>query len=164
MLQRWNGTYFERITLKTLGLRIQLGHQIGDTCCNPHRAFNDDFVIIDTTGIHEVALDFCACGTMQTHVKQLLRARLFPATITDPKTAATFGVLEQYHLLSFESKASAYEFYQGLARLSDNTGINPPKVFNLRSVYLFLQRTYRNHRTAILRFYVSFMSGGFSNY
>ncbi|KAG1883671.1 hypothetical protein F4604DRAFT_1878922 [Suillus subluteus] len=96
---RWNGTYFERITLKTLGLRIQLGHQIRDACCNPCRAFNNDFVIIDTTGIHEVALDFCGCRTMQTH----------------------------YHLLSFESKASAYEFYQGLARLSDNTGIKPPK-------------------------------------
>ncbi|KAG2336372.1 hypothetical protein BDR05DRAFT_953419 [Suillus weaverae] len=39
----------------------------------------------------------------------------------DPKTATTFGVLEQYHLLSFESKASTYEFYQGLACLSDNT-------------------------------------------
>ncbi|KAG1780044.1 hypothetical protein EV702DRAFT_1178215 [Suillus placidus] len=113
--------------LQSLGLRIQLGHRIGDMCCNPHRAFNNDFVIIDTTGIHEVALDFCACGTMQTHVKQLLRSRLFPATITDPKTAATFGVLEQYHLLSFESKASAFEFYQGLARLSDNTGVDPPK-------------------------------------
>jgi hypothetical protein len=97
-------------------------------------------MIIDMTGVHEVALDFCACRTMQTHVKQLLWARLFLATIIDPKTAATFGVLEQYHLLSFESKASAYEFYQGLARLSDNTGINPPKIhkFHLQSMYLFL--------------------------
>ncbi|KAG1862688.1 hypothetical protein F4604DRAFT_1882290 [Suillus subluteus] len=116
----WNGHYFERISLKTLGLRIQLGHHMDDTCCNPHRAFNDDFIIIDTTGIHEVALDFCACRTMQTH-----------PTITEPKTAATFNVLEQYHKLSFESKASAFEFYHGLAHLSDNVGINPPKVFNL---------------------------------
>jgi hypothetical protein len=86
---------------------------------------------VDNSGIHEVALDFCGCGTMQTHVKQLLRARLFPATVTDPKTAATFRVLEQFHLLSFESKASAFEFYQALARLSDNVGIDPPKVSSL---------------------------------
>ncbi|KAG1743664.1 uncharacterized protein EDB91DRAFT_1236671 [Suillus paluster] len=125
---RWNGNYFEQITLKSLGLRIQLGHRIGDMCCNPHCAFNDDFIIINSTGIHEVGLDFCACGTMQTHVKQLLHSRLFPATITDPKTAATFGVLEQYHLLSFESKASAFEFYQALSRLSNNTGMDPPKL------------------------------------
>jgi hypothetical protein len=69
---------------------------------------------------------------MQTHTKQLLRERLFPATTTDPKTAATFSVLEQFHLLSFESKVSAFEFYQGLSRLSDNVGIDPPKVsYNL---------------------------------
>ena len=65
---------------------------------------------------------------MQTHTRQLLRERLFPATTTDPKTAATFSVLEQFHLLSFESKVSAFEFYQGLSRLSDNVGIDPPKV------------------------------------
>lgn len=73
---------------------------------------------------------------MQTHVKQLLRARLFPATVTDPKTAATFNVLEQYHKLSFESKASAFEFYHSLARLSDNIGIDPPKVSNLLNSHL----------------------------
>ncbi|KAG0698532.1 hypothetical protein DFH29DRAFT_983865 [Suillus ampliporus] len=106
-LQHWNGHYFERISLKTLGLRIQLGHRMDDTCCNPQRAFNDDFVIIDTNGIHEVGLDF--------------------STVTDPKTAATFNILEQYHKLSFESKASAFEFYHSLARLSDNVGIDPPK-------------------------------------
>ncbi|KAG2341885.1 hypothetical protein BDR05DRAFT_860985, partial [Suillus weaverae] len=33
--------------LTMLGLHIQLGHQIGDMCCNPHCTFNDDFVIID---------------------------------------------------------------------------------------------------------------------
>jgi hypothetical protein len=86
---------------------------------------------MDNTGIHKVALDFCGCGTMQTHIKQLLCARLFPATVTDPKTAATFCVLEQFHVLSFESKASAFEFYQGLARLSDNVGIDPPKACSL---------------------------------
>jgi hypothetical protein len=146
-MQRWNGNYFERITLKLLGLRIQLGHCIGDMCCNPHRAFDNNFIIIDSTGIHEVGLDFCACGTMQTHVKQLLCSRLFPATVTDPKTAATFGVLEQYHLLSFESKASAFEFYQALARLSNNTGMDPPKVF-----YLYIPKDYdnNNYRTVIL--------------
>jgi hypothetical protein len=85
-------------------------------------------VVIDVNGIHEISLDFCECGTAQTHVKQLLRARLFPATVSDPKTALTFRVLEQYQLLSFESKASAYEYYQCLTRLSDNVGINPPKV------------------------------------
>ncbi|KAG1747926.1 uncharacterized protein EDB91DRAFT_1235827 [Suillus paluster] len=81
-LQKWNSQYFERISLKALGLRIQLGHVTGRQYANPHRAFNDDFVIINVLGIHK-----------------------------------------QYHLLSFESKISAYEFYHVLHRMSDNTGL-----------------------------------------
>ncbi|OJA09031.1 hypothetical protein AZE42_11088 [Rhizopogon vesiculosus] len=153
-VEQWNGSFFEHTTLKTLGLRIQLGHRFGEACCNPHRAFNDDFVIMDNTGIHKVALDFCGCGTMQTHIKQLLHARLFPATVTDPKMAATFRVLEQFHVLSFELKASAFEFYQGLARLSDNVGIDPPKAHLLFSflrmvhewrILKLLKRSARGH-------------------
>ncbi|KAG2128890.1 uncharacterized protein EDB93DRAFT_1095797 [Suillus bovinus] len=48
---------------------------------------------------------------------------LVPSTTSDPKTAATFCILEQYHLLSFESKMSAYEFYHALNQMSDNTGL-----------------------------------------
>jgi hypothetical protein len=46
---------------------------------------------------------------------QLLHVQLWPATTTSPKTAATFAVLRQYHLLSFESKCSALKFYQSFA-------------------------------------------------
>ncbi|KAG1726701.1 uncharacterized protein EDB91DRAFT_1330919 [Suillus paluster] len=126
-LQRWNSQYFEQTSLKTLGLRIQLGHTTGQKCLNPQRAFNDDFVIVDTRGIHEVALDFCNCATAESHVQQLLRISWFPSTTSDPKMAATFSVLEQYHLLSFESKISTYEFYHALRRMSDNTGLLPVK-------------------------------------
>ncbi|KAG1851306.1 hypothetical protein DFJ58DRAFT_842195 [Suillus subalutaceus] len=59
--------------------------------------------------------------------KQLLQVCWYPTTTTDPQTAATFNVLEYYHLLSFESKVSAYEFYHSLARCSDNTGLSPIK-------------------------------------
>ncbi|KAG2143930.1 hypothetical protein BD769DRAFT_1348075 [Suillus cothurnatus] len=122
-LQKWNGQYFKQISLKALGLHIQLGHITGQQCVNPHRAFNDDFVIIDIFSIHEVSLDFCGCAIAESHMQQLLRISLFPSTTSDPKTAATFRILEQYHLLSFESKISAYEFYHGLHRMSDNTGL-----------------------------------------
>ncbi|KAG1794813.1 uncharacterized protein HD556DRAFT_1474044, partial [Suillus plorans] len=126
-LEKWNGQYFERISLKTLGLRIQLGHTTGLKCPNPRRAFNDDFIVVDTHGIHEVSLDFCNCATAQSHIQQLLQISWFPSTTSDPKTAATFHVLEHYHLLSFESKVSAFEFYNALSRMSDNTGLLPIK-------------------------------------
>ncbi|KAG1884765.1 hypothetical protein F4604DRAFT_1878697 [Suillus subluteus] len=127
LAHKWNGQYFERISLKTLGLRIQLGHTTGQICLNPRRAFNDDFVVVDTHGIHEVSLDFCNCATAQSHIQQLLQISWFPSTTSDPKTAATFHILEHYHLLSFESKVSAFEFYNALSRMSDNTGLLPIK-------------------------------------
>ncbi|KAG1852201.1 hypothetical protein F4604DRAFT_1883522 [Suillus subluteus] len=126
-IQEWRGSYFVMISLKKLGLRVQLGHPAGEHCLLPEWVFNDNFTLIDTNGIHEIGLDFCGCETAQTHTKQLLRTAWFPATTTDPWTAATFQILEQYHLLLFESKCSGYEFYCSVARLSDNTGIHPQK-------------------------------------
>ncbi|KAG1897298.1 uncharacterized protein F5891DRAFT_1129937 [Suillus fuscotomentosus] len=98
-LQKWNGMFFECVTLKALGLRIQLGHAPGQVCPKPHRAFNDDFVVMDSHAIHEVSLDFCA----------------------------TFRLLEEFHILSFESKVSAYEFYNALTQRTNNTGLAPVK-------------------------------------
>ncbi|KAG1743569.1 uncharacterized protein EDB91DRAFT_1080974 [Suillus paluster] len=46
-----------------------------------------------------------------------------PATTSDPHTAATFTLLEHFHLLSFESKVLAYEFYHSLARRNNNAGL-----------------------------------------
>ena len=128
ILKQWVDMHFTRVTLKLLGLHLQLGHAVGDHCCNPKCVFGDEFVVINTNSIHNIALDFCGCRMAQTHVKQLLRTCLFPATIFNPKTAATFKVLENYQLLSFESKVSSYEYYQCLVQLTNNVSINPPKV------------------------------------
>ncbi|KAF7346849.1 hypothetical protein MSAN_01824100 [Mycena sanguinolenta] len=121
-IQRWTGLTFERRTLKDLGLRIQLGHwhELDRICPLPQPAAGNDFVIIDTHGVHSVNLDFCNCGLGGAPTVQLLRARLWPATTTNPRTAATFTVLRRHHLLSLESKCAALEFYQSLARESDN--------------------------------------------
>lgn len=125
--QKWNGSFFVRTTLRSLGLRIQLGHSGGHKCVNPAPSSRDEFVIIDLNGIHHVNLDYCECQTAQARYTQLLRFRLFPATSTDPRTAATFRLLKNFQMLSFTSKASAFEYYQALTRLTDNIG-NPVPV------------------------------------
>ncbi|KAJ7130028.1 hypothetical protein C8R43DRAFT_896340 [Mycena crocata] len=124
----WTGVMFQKKTGKDLGLRIQLGHwhQKERICPLPERAPGDDFVIVDDHGVHEVHLDCCGCGG-GSHVLQLLRAGLLPATSQAPRTASTFSVLRRFSLLCFESKCSAYEFYHSLARETDNTGLSPAK-------------------------------------
>ncbi|KAJ7715471.1 hypothetical protein B0H16DRAFT_1741912 [Mycena metata] len=124
--------FFERTTLKALSLRIQLGHSKLNKACprhgictNPRPAVADDFVVLDTNAIHEVALDFCGCETAQPHNIQLLRARWYPSTGKNPRTAATFTVLRRFHLMTLESKCSGKEFYTSIARGSDNTGTVP---------------------------------------
>ncbi|KAJ7214613.1 hypothetical protein C8J57DRAFT_1600815 [Mycena rebaudengoi] len=128
-IQFWNRDYFVPKTLRELGLHMQLGHWAGyeHRCPVPEPVCSDVFVIIDDHGIHEVALDFCGCGSGVSHNVQLLRAGLYPATTTSPRTAATFAVLRHFHLLSFESKCSSYEFYHSLARETDNGGVKPPR-------------------------------------
>jgi hypothetical protein len=136
--QKWNGTFFEDSALKELGLRMQLGHPIGEKCLNPERATDDDFTVISAHAIQSITIDFCGCGkSSQDHVTQLLRARLFPATVKYPKTAATFDCLETFEKLSYISKISAFEFYHTASRLSDDTGIKTPKVS------LFLYSSFR---------------------
>ncbi|KAF8884033.1 hypothetical protein BD779DRAFT_1538459 [Infundibulicybe gibba] len=125
-IKEWRGGYFIVVHLKDLGLRIQLGHPIGQPCTNPKCSFNNEFVVVDTNGIHQISLDFCNCQTSEPSYVQLLRSRLFPATASDPKTAATFHTLEYFQLLSFMSKVSAFEFYNMMARRTDNTGTSPP--------------------------------------
>ncbi|KAJ7148838.1 hypothetical protein C8R46DRAFT_1230897 [Mycena filopes] len=55
-IQRWSGRVFEKVLLKELGLRIQLGHWEGRrTCTVPDAAAGDDFVIVHDH-VHQVTL------------------------------------------------------------------------------------------------------------
>ncbi|KAJ7157664.1 hypothetical protein C8R43DRAFT_883129, partial [Mycena crocata] len=119
---------FHRVEVSSLRIRYETrrrGH-----CVLPKTAVDDDFVIIDTHGIHEVNLDFCNCSTAQPHDIQLLRARLYPATGKSPRSASSFRVLRRFHLMTLESKCSAQEFYNSLKRESDNSGTVPVRVSN----------------------------------
>ncbi|KAJ6582407.1 hypothetical protein B0H19DRAFT_928123, partial [Mycena capillaripes] len=127
-LEKWGGKFFQRCTLKSLGLRIQLGHSLGECCPNPAKSAGDDFVIINSHTIDEVALDFCNCSRAKPRHIQLLRMRLYPTTGTNPRSAATFAVLDRFDKMCLESKCSAYEFYNSLARETDNTGLEPSRV------------------------------------
>lgn len=148
------------VSLKELGLRIQLGHRVGEKCVNPDRSTEDEFVVLDHGGIHTVCLDFCGCGKhTQSHTTQLLRVGWFPASVKNPRTAATFRLLSTFELLSYESKISTFEFYQALARLTDNTGMKKPKVCQILLTKCITTLT-THHRTVIRCYYKWFVSGG----
>ncbi|KIM36002.1 hypothetical protein M413DRAFT_20657 [Hebeloma cylindrosporum] len=97
---------------------VNLGH-CGRPCPSQHAA-NLKFTIIDINGIHQTKIRFCSCEGFPIRTEQLMRAKLFPATMTQPTTAFTFPVLKQFHLLHLEGKLSAYDFIGALRRLSDS--------------------------------------------
>ncbi|KIY42807.1 hypothetical protein FISHEDRAFT_54717, partial [Fistulina hepatica ATCC 64428] len=52
--------------------------------------------------------------------QQLLRAQLWPATSTQPSTAATFSLLHHFDILTSETSVSISGFHCALEQLTDN--------------------------------------------
>ncbi|KAI6010976.1 hypothetical protein F5J12DRAFT_904997 [Pisolithus orientalis] len=78
--------------------------------------------IVHTEGIFTHEISWCNCpgsDSIDWHL-DLLRERLFPASITKPKTAFTFDVLNHFLIDALECKTSAMSFYQKLKRFTNN--------------------------------------------
>lgn len=139
LLQKWNGECFVKISLKSLGLRVQLNHA-RSSCPKPDPA-HESFQILHSNGIHHVSLDFCGCSRQLSKGVQLLRRGFYPASQKSPRTCATFRLMELLHMLALTSKGSTYDFYRALEKLTNNTGIDVP-----RSRYRALTRMVRQWR------------------
>jgi len=121
----WKDGHFERTTLKSLGLKFQLGHS--SMYCTTPLPCHSDMLVLHTNGIHSVAFQYCNCDRATPPHIQLLRRQLYPASQITVKTCATFTLLRQLHKLALTTKASTYDFYRALERLTTSTGINTPK-------------------------------------
>ncbi|KAK0492137.1 hypothetical protein EDD18DRAFT_1080139, partial [Armillaria luteobubalina] len=135
IVQHWNGKYFNKIPLCKLSLPYQVRHLLGDICPHPQPVFGTHFMIIDTNSVHDVTLIFCSCSHEHLLAIQLQRAWLFLGTVIEPCMAVTMAALEQFQMLMFMGKLSAYKYYHSLAQLSDNTGTSTPSVCRVLSIY-----------------------------
>ncbi|KAI5984696.1 hypothetical protein F5J12DRAFT_907939 [Pisolithus orientalis] len=111
-IKKWNGKFFDHVTLKQLGLIVQLGHEDMFCYCLEHGHL--DFIIVDVNSIHPINVNFCGCEQSMSHCQQLL-------------IACTRTVLDHFLQLTWSSKVSTYEYYCMLECLTNNTGINMPK-------------------------------------
>lgn len=127
--KHWTGFFYEKTSLQSLGLVIQLGHD-GPSCPSPG-SVHKDFIVVDLSGIHTVNVQFCEChNAPEDHASyiQLLRFCYFPSTIAKPQSAFTFDLLNTFHLLTLQGKVSAYDLYCTLQKKTDNTGLSDTKV------------------------------------
>ncbi|KAJ7814307.1 hypothetical protein B0H13DRAFT_2242773 [Mycena leptocephala] len=142
-IERWDETHFKRVDLKSMGLRVQLGHRLGEACEAP-QAGNKHFTVIHNNSIHAVAVDYCGCKDEQivgSRRQQLLRRSWYPATHKEPKTCTTFVGLETFHIMTLQGKVTTYDYYAGLEKLTDNTGLG-----KVRDCYKAFMRTMREWR------------------
>ncbi|KAK6968964.1 CxC2 domain-containing protein [Favolaschia claudopus] len=142
VIEEWNGIYFTKTSLKSIGFRVQLGHPPRHPCARPLPGYSD-FVVVHDNGIHSINIDFCGCDS-ETRAEpyiQLLRAGWYPATDERPQTAVTFLALDKFHLLTLQAKITAYDYYTVLERLTDNTGLKPPDRYQ---IFLRVARQYRH--------------------
>ncbi|KAJ7579361.1 hypothetical protein C8J56DRAFT_897711 [Mycena floridula] len=124
VVKKWNGTFFEKVSLQSLGLRVQLGHA-GNAQCLSRKEKPIKFTVVHTNGIHSVSVDYCQChggASAGQEYQELLRNEWFPATHLEPQTAATFRCIEQFHILTLTGKVTPFDYYTGIQRLTDNTG------------------------------------------
>ncbi|KAF9472815.1 hypothetical protein BDN70DRAFT_818108 [Pholiota conissans] len=119
-IERWTGVSFVKVSLKSLGLEVHLNHA-GMRCPIPIPC-HQDFRIVHTNGVHEVSFSYCGCHRAIPRHLQLLRRRLYPASQISPQTCFTFSLLHLLHIITLTSKASTYDLYRAVGRLSDGAG------------------------------------------
>lgn len=124
-IEEYNGSFFQKSALASLGLRIHLLHE-GSKC--PNIIQNDydgtECLIGHTNGFHKIRVSFCNCPNHPSKVDQLVIENLFPASVDDPRTLFTFQILKDFHLQTRISKKSAYDYLRAIRRKTDGALVN----------------------------------------
>ena len=144
-IEKWTGHFFQATSLDEEGFTLHLSHD-GAPC--PETQFktrtqetqdsgvDDDstkrtdkrqtdhkkrLIVVDVSGIHQLHIGWCQCKDAPGADIQLLRNRLFPASVSNPSTAFTFRLLSYFHIDSVECKTSAFSFFNKLRCLTNDS-------------------------------------------
>ena len=105
-------------------------------------AFNNHYVrIVHSNGIHHLALLICQCQGQDAVPLDLVACRFIPASFINIRTLFSFELLDAFRLSNLELKASAYQFYQLLRRVTMPS--SPAQVVNLYHEFRRMSRVWR---------------------
>ncbi|KAJ7713592.1 hypothetical protein B0H14DRAFT_3523331 [Mycena olivaceomarginata] len=121
VVQEWSGSHWTTCTLESLGLIYQLGHG-GFPCGFPEETVRI-LTVIEAPTIHQIRVRYCKCAKSDQadNLEQLLQNSWYPATVTDPKTCATFRSLEAYRLYNVVGNLNVRDFVTAMERTTDTT-------------------------------------------
>ncbi|KAG1851391.1 hypothetical protein F4604DRAFT_1686888 [Suillus subluteus] len=74
--------------------------------------------IVDKSGVHTHMIKYCTCADAPSTDVQLFQMGMFPASFSQPKTAFTFEVLDNFLLDNLECGTSAMNYYSKLRRMT----------------------------------------------
>ncbi|KAJ7083274.1 hypothetical protein C8R43DRAFT_1142719 [Mycena crocata] len=119
VIKEWTRDFWTPCTLANIGLIYQLGHG-----CFPCEFPGDTvykMTIIEAPFIHELKMRYCRCHKSDTanNLEQLMRNKWYPATVTDPKTCATFRSLESYRLYNVVGNMNVNNYIKVLEQMTD---------------------------------------------
>jgi hypothetical protein len=92
----------------------------GTSTSTTHPGYRSKLTIVSSTGIFKRWIRWCHCAkSSEQYVQLLLRAKLFPASFKNPKTAFTFEVLDHFRLDALECNTAAMNFMSKIRRITD---------------------------------------------
>jgi hypothetical protein len=82
-------------------------------------ALNNSYIhVVHMNGIHHLAMVTCHCQGEHQIPLDLVASHLLPTSFTKIRTLFTVQVLDYFRLCNLELKASAYQFYQLIQRVT----------------------------------------------
>lgn len=97
--------------------------------------------VVHINGLHNIAMVSCECQGTDNLPLDLFAAQMLPASLKRIKTLFSAQVLDHFRLCNLELKASAYQFYQLLRRLT--TPMAPGEVLDLYREFRRMTRIWR---------------------
>ncbi|KIM35091.1 hypothetical protein M413DRAFT_32763 [Hebeloma cylindrosporum] len=104
--------------------------------------FQNSYVrIVHTNGLHHLAMVSCHCRGTDLLPQDLIASRLVPASFKNIRTLFSAQALDFFRLCNLEMKASAYQFYHLLRRLT--MPMAPAEVVDLYNEFRRMTRLWR---------------------
>lgn len=87
---------------------------------------NTLLTVVDSAGVFEMEVLFCACSDAKPMHEQLLRTCLFPATFKQIETVFSFNILDDFLIDNLECKTTAQQYFSKLQSIT--SGMFPDNV------------------------------------
>lgn len=114
-VQVWNGVFWEKRSVSSLGHILELGH-CGKRC--PLSPKTDELWVGDLLGFCNVTVRYCMHPGALSKAQQLILSGLFPCSDISPRSAFTLTLLDHFDIFSTLAKTSAHKFDSVLTRVT----------------------------------------------